>query len=1828
MANPNNFTYFTRKSLTKEYRADRKKDEEEEALEPSSDLEAGEQLAFIYGDVPIEMMSEPLEDLDPYYRDKKTFLVLNERRTIFRFNATSALYVLTPFNLIRRLCIKVLINFLFNMFIMGTFFINCIFLTMYTSPPWIKSLKLPFLGLYTFEIIIKILARGFCIGPFTFLSDPWNWFDVPILTMAYLRLFVDLGNVPALGIFSVLRIMKAVSLNIGKKSVVGTLTQSIKMFQQTVMLILFCLSVFAVMGMQLFMGKLKQKCVQWPRGEGNITEIPWDSEDYFYYLEGQNDALLCGNSSYAGDCPEGYMCMKAGMNPDHNYTSFDHFGWSLLTLFRIMTLDYWENLYQQILRAAGKTYVVFFIVMLLFCSFYLVILILAVIILAYEKQNQITIKAVNRRQIKYQAMSYRQKRKIKQTMVAEEIAEDERVGDDLNITHPENSSETSQCISNNANVRMDQRKKKNQENQPDREEKEVDLKLHLFETEDYIRKKICLHSIKNQRLTNKSELFSPQQGRTAKKEQKERQVNFCCASKDVLDDPTIRNRVMGKNNILNKMERIDDSRTTCTNWWHRFGTTYMIWNCSTPWIKFKDFISAIVMDPFFDLAIAICIIINITFMATEHYLMTKKFYDVLSVGYLVFIGIYIAEMFLKIIALQPYNYFQRGWNVFDTFIVILALADVCMKVVDGLLLFSWFRLLLVFKLAKYWPTWEKLIKIINYSVDALKGLFLVLFITMFTFAVVGMKLFGQGCQECLCKTDGDCPFKHWHMHDFFHSFLLMFRVLCGEWIDSMWDCMNTYGRKECLIFFVVVIIIGKMQLLVLFVALLSSFSPENFAAIQVSPESNNLQLAMARIQKGIYCVKQTLFDLVAKGFSKKQMISNAIQGEENLNLEKRNFAYNHIVNDMNKKIWKSQDRLHSNGCHLEKYVRDKSNFPSLIPNPSSSTLAPIALGESDFENVIKEVRNGLDIDSSKENLHQHSSSEDSMIPILASGEGEQAVNKSLKSDEPGACFTYGCIRRFPYCEASRKSGKGKIWWNLRKTCYRTVKHRCFEISIVFIILLSCFALIFEDIYIEKRKTVKIILEYGDMIFTYIFILEMLLKWMAYGYKTYFSNVWCWLEFLVVNISLVCLVANHLGYSDLATLKSLRILRILSIYEGVRVVLHTFLKAVPSILEALLVWLMCWLLFSLMGVNLFAGKFFKCINITTGERLSWNLVIDVFDCKMLSNSSGDVQWKNSKANFDNIGNGYFSLLQLATFQGWLDIIHAAVDSINVERQPKNESNVYMYLYFVIFVIFGLCFPFIFFIRVVINHFKQQVKNIGGLGIFMTENQKKYYNMLKKLRYGKPQKSIPRPENKFQGYIFDLITKEAFEITIIVLICLNTMAMMIETDTQGAYKRNILYQINLVFIGLFAGEYVLKLIGLRLYYFTIGWNIFDFVVVHLSIMVVLQPHLTAKYLLTYSQVQVIRLIRCGRVLNFIKGTKVLGPLIHALMLSFPTLLNIVLLLLLIMFIYAILGMSHFAYVKKDAGINDMFNFETFGNSMLCLFQITTFAGWNGMLEPVLNTGPPDCDPEKIHPGSSVKGDCGSPSFGIFYFVSYIIISFLVLVNLFIVVVLEICNVVTEENAQLLSEEAFDNFYEVWKQFDPNGTHFIDYSQLSEFAASLDPPLLIAKPNKIQLIAMDLPMVRGDRVFCTDVLIAFTKCVMKESEEFNCIHLPLRKQFLSSCLFQVSYEPVTTTLKRKKEEVSALVIQRAFRHFCLRKNESGTYINKGEAREKLTVKEAIGIDKVPENSALEKVSFLSPSPNFLSLGSVIEQDREKHEMDQIEKEDIDKNVREKEK
>uniref|UniRef100_U3CQG5 Sodium channel protein n=1 Tax=Callithrix jacchus TaxID=9483 RepID=U3CQG5_CALJA len=1992
---PESFRLFTRESLAAiekraaEEKAQKPKKEQdnddENKPKPNSDLEAGKNLPFIYGDIPPEMVSEPLEDLDPYYINKKTFIVMNKGKAIFRFSATSALYILSPLNPVRKIAIKILVHSLFSMLIMCTILTNCVFMTLSNPPDWTKNVEYTFTGIYTFESLIKILARGFCLEDFTFLRDPWNWLDFSVIVMAYVTEFVDLGNVSALRTFRVLRALKTISVIPGLKTIVGALIQSVKKLSDVMILTVFCLSVFALIGLQLFMGNLRNKCLQWPPDnssfEINITSFfnnsldgngttfnrtvsmfNWDEyiedKSHFYFLEGQNDALLCGNSSDAGQCPEGYICVKAGRNPNYGYTSFDTFSWAFLSLFRLMTQDFWENLYQLTLRAAGKTYMIFFVLVIFLGSFYLINLILAVVAMAYEEQNQATLEEAEQKEAEFQQMLEQLK---KQQEEAQAVAAASAASRDFSGIGGlgellESSSEASKLSSKSAKEWRNRRKKRRQREHLEGNNKGERDSFPKSESEDSVKRSSFLFSMDGNRLTSdkkfcsphqsllsiRGSLFSPRrnsktsifsfrgrakdvgsendfaddehstfedsesrrdslfvphrhgerrnsnvsqasmssrmvpglpangkmhstvdcngvvslvggpsaltsptgqplpEGTTTETEVRKRRLSSYQISMEMLEDSSGRQRAMSIASILtNTMEELEESRQKCPPCWYRFANMFLIWDCCDAWLKVKHLVNLIVMDPFVDLAITICIVLNTLFMAMEHYPMTEQFSSVLTVGNLVFTGIFTAEMVLKIIAMDPYYYFQEGWNIFDGIIVSLSLMELGLSNVEGLSVLRSFRLLRVFKLAKSWPTLNMLIKIIGNSVGALGNLTLVLAIIVFIFAVVGMQLFGKSYKECVCKISNDCELPRWHMHDFFHSFLIVFRVLCGEWIETMWDCMEVAGQTMCLTVFMMVMVIGNLVVLNLFLALLlSSFSSDNLAATDDDNEMNNLQIAVGRMQKGIDFVKRKIREFIQKAFVRKQKALDEIKPLEDLNNKKDSCISNHTTIEIGKDLNYLKDGNGTTsgiGSSVEKYVVDESDYMSFINNPSLTVTVPIAVGESDFENLnTEEFSSESDMEESKEKLNATSSSEGSTVDIGAPAEGEQPEAEPEESLEPEACFTEDCVRKFKCCQISIEEGKGKLWWNLRKTCYKIVEHNWFETFIVFMILLSSGALAFEDIYIEQRKTIKTMLEYADKVFTYIFILEMLLKWVAYGFQVYFTNAWCWLDFLIVDVSLVSLTANALGYSELGAIKSLRTLRALrplralSRFEGMRVVVNALLGAIPSIMNVLLVCLIFWLIFSIMGVNLFAGKFYHCINYTTGEMFDVSVVNNYSECKALIESNQTARWKNVKVNFDNVGLGYLSLLQVATFKGWMDIMYAAVDSRNVELQPKYEDNLYMYLYFVIFIIFGSFFTLNLFIGVIIDNFNQQKKKFGGQDIFMTEEQKKYYNAMKKLGSKKPQKPIPRPANKFQGMVFDFVTKQVFDISIMILICLNMVTMMVETDDQGKYMTLVLSRINLVFIVLFTGEFVLKLVSLRHYYFTIGWNIFDFVVVILSIVGMFLAEMIEKYFVSPTLFRVIRLARIGRILRLIKGAKGIRTLLFALMMSLPALFNIGLLLFLVMFIYAIFGMSNFAYVKREVGIDDMFNFETFGNSMICLFQITTSAGWDGLLAPILNSAPPDCDPDTIHPGSSVKGDCGNPSVGIFFFVSYIIISFLVVVNMYIAVILENFSVATEESAEPLSEDDFEMFYEVWEKFDPDATQFIEFAKLSDFADALDPPLLIAKPNKVQLIAMDLPMVSGDRIHCLDILFAFTKRVLGESGEMDSLRSQMEERFMSANPSKMSYEPITTTLKRKQEDVSATVIQRAYRRYRLRqnvKNISSIYIKDGDRDDDLLNKKVTGFDNVIENSSPEKTDATSSTTSPPSYDSVTKPDKEKYEQDRTEKEDKGKDSKE---
>lgn len=70
--------------------------------------------------------------------------------------------------------------------------------------------------------------------------------------------------------------------------------------------------------------------------------------------------------------------------------------------------------------------------------------------------------------------------------------------------------------------------------------------------------------------------------------------------------------------------------------------------------------------------------------------------------------------------------------------------------------------------------------------------------------------------------------------------------------------------------------------------------------------------------------------------------------------------------------------------------------------------------------------------------------------------------------------------------------------------------------------------IFEDVNLHKQHNIRALLGYADCVFTYIFILEMGLKWVALGFRKYFTSAWCWLDFIIVMVSLPSLWPMQAG----------------------------------------------------------------------------------------------------------------------------------------------------------------------------------------------------------------------------------------------------------------------------------------------------------------------------------------------------------------------------------------------------------------------------------------------------------------------------------------------------------------------------------------------------------------------------------------------------------------------------------------------------------------------------------------------------------------------------
>nr|XP_049462233.1 sodium channel protein para isoform X38 [Anopheles coluzzii] len=1890
---------FGRKKKKKEIRYD--DEDEDEGPQPDPTLEQGVPVPVrMQGSFPPELASTPLEDIDSFYSNQRTFVVISKGKDIFRFSATNALYVLDPFNPIRRVAIYILVHPLFSLFIITTILVNCILMIMPTTPT-VESTEVIFTGIYTFESAVKVMARGFILQPFTYLRDAWNWLDFVVIALAYVTMGIDLGNLAALRTFRVLRALKTVAIVPGLKTIVGAVIESVKNLRDVIILTMFSLSVFALMGLQIYMGVLTQKCIkEFPLDGswGNLTDESWElfnSNDTNWFYSESGDIPLCGNSSGAGQCDEGYICLQGyGKNPNYGYTSFDTFGWAFLSAFRLMTQDYWENLYQLVLRSAGPWHMLFFIVIIFLGSFYLVNLILAIVAMSYDElqkkaEEEEAAEEEALREAEEAAAAKAAKLEAQQAAAAAaanpEIAKSpsdfschsyelfvgqEKGNDDNNKEKMsirseglESVSEITRTTAPTATAAGTAKARKvsaftirngrgrfvgvpGSDRKPLVLSTYLDAQEHLPYADDsnavtpmseengaiivpvYYANLGSRHSsytshqsrisytshgdllggmTKESRLrnrsarnTNHSIVPPPNANNLSYAETNHKGQRDFDLTQDCTDDagkikhndnPFIEpaqtqtvvdmKDVMVLNDIIEQAagrhsrasdhgvsvyyfptEDDDEDGPTfkdkALEFLMKMIDIFCVWDCCWVWLKFQEWVAFIVFDPFVELFITLCIVVNTLFMALDHHDMDPDMEKALKSGNYFFTATFAIEATMKLIAMSPKYYFQEGWNIFDFIIVALSLLELGLEGVQGLSVLRSFRLLRVFKLAKSWPTLNLLISIMGRTMGALGNLTFVLCIIIFIFAVMGMQLFGKNYVDNVDRfPDHDLP--RWNFTDFMHSFMIVFRVLCGEWIESMWDCMLV-GDVSCIPFFLATVVIGNLVVLNLFLALLlSNFGSSSLSAPTADNETNKIAEAFNRISRFSNWIKMNLAN--ALKFVKNKLTSQiaSVQPTEHGENELELTPDDILADGLLKKGIKEHNQLEvaiGDGMeftiHGDLKNKAKKN-KQIMNNSKDDDTASIKSYGSHKNRPFKDESHKGSAETMEGEEKRDASKEDLGIDEELDDEGEgdegpldgeliiHAEEDEVIEDSPADCCPDNCYKKFPVLAGDDDAPFWQGWGNLRLKTFQLIENKYFETAVITMILLSSLALALEDVHLPQRPILQDILYYMDRIFTVIFFLEMLIKWLALGFKVYFTNAWCWLDFIIVMVSLINFVASLCGaggiqaFKTMRTLRALRPLRAMSRMQGMRVVVNALVQAIPSIFNVLLVCLIFWLIFAIMGVQLFAGKYFKCVdkNKTT---LPHEIIPDVNACK-----AENYSWENSPMNFDHVGKAYLCLFQVATFKGWIQIMNDAIDSRDVGKQPIRETNIYMYLYFVFFIIFGSFFTLNLFIGVIIDNFNEQKKKAGGsLEMFMTEDQKKYYNAMKKMGSKKPLKAIPRPRWRPQAIVFEIVTNKKFDMIIMLFIGFNMLTMTLDHYKQSETFSAVLDYLNMIFICIFSSECLMKIFALRYHYFIEPWNLFDFVVVILSILGLVLSDIIEKYFVSPTLLRVVRVAKVGRVLRLVKGAKGIRTLLFALAMSLPALFNICLLLFLVMFIFAIFGMSFFMHVKDKSGLDDVYNFKTFGQSMILLFQMSTSAGWDGVLDGIINEE--DCLPPDNDKG--YPGNCGSSTIGITYLLAYLVISFLIVINMYIAVILENYSQATEDVQEGLTDDDYDMYYEIWQQFDPDGTQYVRYDQLSDFLDVLEPPLQIHKPNRYKIISMDIPICRGDMMFCVDILDALTKDFF--ARKGNPIEETAELGEVQQRPDEVGYEPVSSTLWRQREEYCARLIQHAWKRY----------------------------------------------------------------------------------
>ncbi|XP_051273924.1 voltage-dependent T-type calcium channel subunit alpha-1G isoform X6 [Dicentrarchus labrax] len=592
----------------------------------------------------------------------------------------------------------------------------------------------------------------------------------------------------------------------------------------------------------------------------------------------------------------------------------------------------------------------------------------------------------------------------------------------------------------------------------------------------------------------------------------------------------------------------------------------------------------------------------------------------------------------------------------------------------------------------------------------------------------------------------------------------------------------------------------------------------------------------------------------------------------------------------------------------------------------------------------------------------------------------------------------------------------------RILCNRIITHKMFDHIVLVIIFLNCITIAMERPHIDPTSAERIFLKLSNYIFTAIFVAEMTLKIVALGWcfgeKAYLKSSWNVLDGMLVTISvidiLVFLISNSgtkiLGMLRvLRLLRTLRPLRVISRAPGLKLVVETLMSSLKPIGNIVVICCAFFIIFGILGVQLFKGKFFAC----QGEDVS--NIFNKTDCWQAG-----YKWARHKYNFDNLGQALMSLFVLASKDGWVDIMYNGLDAVGVDKQPITNYNPWMLLYFISFLLIVAFFVLNMFVGVVVENFHKCRRHQEAEEAKRRE-EKRLKRLEKKRRkaQSKPYYSDYSPTRLL---IHKMCTSQYLDLFITIVIGLNVIAMSMEHYQQPKELTKALKICNYIFTVIFVLESVFKLVAFGFRgFFKDKWNQLDLAIVLLSIMGITleEIEVNASRHINPTIIRIMRVLRIARVLKLLKMAVGMRALLDTVMQALPQVGNLGLLFMLLFFIFAALGVELFGDLICDSkhhceGLGRYATFRNFGMAFLLLFRVSTGDNWNGIMKDTLR----DCGNDN---------PCYNTVVSPIYFVSFVLTAQFVLVNVVIAVLmkhLEESNKEAKEEAELEAELELEN------------------------------------------------------------------------------------------------------------------------------------------------------------------------------------------------------------